>query len=81
MASPYLPERTLISFVGTGDYSETVYRWNGIGDCKTGYIAAAQAALWKPAAIVLLATQAAEDKHGESLLQTLAAAGNLRFGI
>ncbi len=68
-------ERTLITFLGTGDYRETVYGWRGVGEYRTRYIAAALAKLWDANAVVVLATQAAEDKWGNPLRDALNAAG------
>jgi CRISPR-associated protein Csx16 len=65
---------TLITFAGTGDYAETVYQWRGVGDYRSQHIAAALGKLWKATAIVVLATQAAEDKNGNRLRDSLAAA-------
>ena len=52
-------QRTLISFLGTNDYSETVYHWPGLGEYGTTHVAAALAGLWKATHIVVRATQAA----------------------
>lgn len=67
-------QRTLISFLGTNDYSETVYHWPGLGEYRTTHVAAALAGLWKATHIVVLATQAAEEKNGAGLRDCLAAA-------
>lgn len=75
MTSRNGPQRTLITFVGTGDYSETVYQWQGVGEHRTAHIAAALGALWKATGIVALATQPAEDKNGDPMRGSLAAAG------
>src|SRR3982750_313099 len=67
--------RTLITFLGPTDYAETVYRWQELGEYKTAYIAAALGKLWQATHIVILATQAAADKNGRPLRESLAAAG------
>ncbi|PYU98199.1 MAG: CRISPR-associated protein Csx16 [Acidobacteria bacterium] len=40
--SPKEPQRTLVTFIGTTDYRETIYQWHGIGAYKCPHIAAAQ---------------------------------------
>jgi CRISPR-associated protein Csx16 len=68
-------QRTLISFLGIHNYSETLYQWQGVGEYKSPHIAAALATLWRPTDVVMLATQAAEDKNGDPLRESLGAAG------
>jgi CRISPR-associated protein Csx16 len=68
-------QRTLITFLGIGPYSETTYQWQGVGEFKTPYVAVALGKLWNAASIVVLATQAAEDKNGDRLRQHLKTAG------
>lgn len=72
--SPKEPQRTLVTFIGTTDYRETVYQWHGIGEYKCPHIAAALAKLWRATDIVVLATQKAEDENGDPLRESLAAA-------
>jgi CRISPR-associated protein Csx16 len=72
---PEIPmQRTLITFIGTHRYSETVYRWQDVGEYKSAHIAAALARLWKATNVVVLATKAAEEKNGAALRDSLAAA-------
>ncbi|MEW5977189.1 MAG: CRISPR-associated protein Csx16 [Acidobacteriota bacterium] len=67
-------QRTLITFLGTGRYDETLYRWQGIGEHRTPHVAAALSTLWNAARIVVLATEAAQAVNGERLRKSLAAA-------
>lgn len=67
--------RILITFLGTTDYSETVYQWPYVGEHRTPYVAAALAKLWKADHVIVLATQAAEDKNANPLRENLLAAG------
>jgi CRISPR-associated protein Csx16 len=66
--------RTLITFLGTHDYADTVYQWQGVGEHRTPHIAAALGKLWQAGSIRVLATQAAEDKNGNRLRENVAAA-------
>jgi hypothetical protein len=66
-------QRTLITFIGTNDYSETVYEWAEFGKYPSAFVAAALGNFWKPARVIVLATQAAEAKNGARLLQSFAA--------
>ncbi len=83
---PAMPEtRTLISFLGTSNYQRTRYCWlerRGGEDVETPYVAAALAHMTRPAQIVLLATPAAQEKHGTALrgeLERLAPGCPMRF--
>jgi CRISPR-associated protein Csx16 len=67
-------QRTLITYLGIGDYGETVYQWQGIGEHQTPHIAAALGKLWNATGVVVLATHAAEDRNGGPLCRSLAAA-------
>src|SRR2546426_1025006 len=67
-------QRTLITFLGTHDYADTVYQWQGVGEHRTPHIAAALGKLWQASSIRVLATQAAEDKNGNRLRGSLTAA-------
>jgi len=67
--------RTLISFLGTGEYSETTYRWPDGREHRTSFVAEALAKLWAADCVVVLATRAAEEKNGEGLRRGLEAAG------
>ena len=66
--------RTLITFLGTGEYSETVYQWPGLGEHSTAHVAAALGKLWEANHVVVLATQLAEDSNGASLRESCALA-------
>ncbi|MCF8030557.1 MAG: CRISPR-associated protein Csx16 [Desulfohalobiaceae bacterium] len=67
--------RTLISFLGTGDYRETTYRWKGIGEYTGSYATAAIAKFWVPNRIIILATQQAKEKNGHGLSHAFKAEG------
>lgn len=59
--------KSLIAFVGTGDYQETDYAWPERGTCRTRYASCALARLWGAERIHLLATAQAWAAHGEGL--------------
>jgi CRISPR-associated protein Csx16 len=63
--------RTLISFLGTGNYGETTYRWEGLGEYRGKYAPAAIAALWGAERVVVLATSQARERHGEGVAKAL----------
>src|SRR5690606_12639984 len=67
--------RTLISFLGTGDYEQALYHWDGRGEHQTIYVAAALAKLWEADRVIVPATKDAELKHRKSLEASLRAAG------
>lgn len=64
----------LISFVGTGNYGETTYSFEG-KTCCTKYVAHALATFIQPREIHLIATVEAWDQHGASLSTILTSAG------
>lgn len=59
----------LISFLGTGNYSATTYRFNqdSIRELNTRYIVAALATFLQADSIVILATKQAYDSHAQAL--------------
>lgn len=63
----------LVSFVGTGDYQPASYVWGEHPAVETPYVAEALARRWNPTQIVLLATEAAEEKHRAALDERLCA--------
>ena len=60
----------LISFLGTGNYAETVYTFNE-QECKTRYIAAALSEFFKVDSIIILATKEAYSTHAKGLSDEL----------
>lgn len=52
----------LVTFLGTGNYSETTYSFEG-AECQTRYVAAALATFLEVESIVVLATKQAFDSH------------------
>jgi len=66
----------LITFLGTGPYSETSYHWPQHGTAKpTSFVAAALAELGDAARVEVLATEKAPAEKGADLEQTLSARG------
>jgi CRISPR-associated protein Csx16 len=68
-------QRTLITFLGIHNYSETLYHWQGVGEHRSAHVATALANLWNATGVVVLATRAAEDKNGDPLRESLSAVG------
>lgn len=67
----------LISFLGTGDYRETTYRFRS-NTLRTKYVAQALALFTRPAEIHLIATDKAWNTHGSSLTDALLSSGCCR---
>lgn len=65
----------LVTFLGTGDYRPVAYELDGERAVATPYVARALAALLRPEALRVLATQQARGAHGESLAAALREAG------
>ncbi|MFN3920542.1 MAG: CRISPR-associated DxTHG motif protein, partial [Methylohalobius sp.] len=65
----------LISFLGTGNYQPVDYYLKADKCCKTPYVAAALACLLPAEEVVVLATEQAEETHGEALVQELTRLG------
>lgn len=65
----------LISFVGTGNYGETSYSFEG-ATARTRYVAHALASFLRPDEIHLIATVEAWGQHGATLTQTLIESGH-----
>jgi CRISPR-associated protein Csx16 len=65
----------LISFLGTGDYRETTYAFDG-ATCRTRYVAHALASFTRPNEIRLIATAEAWNQHGNALAQGLSGSGH-----
>ncbi len=65
----------LISFLGTGEYKATSYVFEG-RTTTTEYVSLALAQTVQPREVLLLATDEAWSKHGESLRQKLTEAGH-----
>ncbi len=63
----------LVTFLGTGDYKETVYSLARREAAKTSYVCRALAELLKPSDIAVLATEEAEQRHGDGLREVLLA--------
>ncbi|MER3490294.1 MAG: TIGR02221 family CRISPR-associated protein [Meiothermus sp.] len=59
-------KKILLSIVGTGDYREVEYRWNG-RSASASLIQQALAEWWPDSEKLFLATPEARDKHGKSL--------------
>ncbi|MCX7701607.1 MAG: CRISPR-associated protein Csx15 [Gemmataceae bacterium] len=64
----------LISFLGTGNYSETTYRFD-TQTCRTRYVALALAQFTRPDKVRILATDEAWQQHGQGLSHALTDAG------
>lgn len=64
----------LVTFLGTGNYSETVYRLAERPATGTSYVCRALAELLGPSDIVVLATEEAEQHHSDGLKEALRAA-------
>jgi CRISPR-associated protein Csx16 len=60
----------LISFLGTGNYGETTYSFQG-STCRTRYVAHALASFFQPKEIRLIATAEAWNQHGDTLARVL----------
>ncbi len=65
----------LISFLGTGDYQPTTYVWQDAKSLETPYVALALAKFLDAREVIVLATDKAQAKHGESLRRGFAEAG------
>lgn len=65
----------LISFLGTGNYGETAYTFDG-KTCRTRYVAQALASFIQPSEIRLIATTEAWNQHGDALAQRLSVSGH-----
>lgn len=67
----------LVSFLGTGNYEPVTYRDPASGTLapETPWVARALAELYRPDEILILATPAARQKHGQALLADLHGAG------
>lgn len=60
----------LITFLGTGNYAETRYTFNG-QECQTRYVAAALATFLQADEITVLATEQAHTSHAQGLTEEL----------
>lgn len=60
----------LITFLGTGNYAETRYTFNG-QECQTRYVAAALATFLQADEITVLATEQAYASHAQGLIDEL----------
>lgn len=60
----------LITFLGTGNYAETCYTFNG-QECQTRYVAAALATFLQADDITVLATEQAHTSHAQGLTEEL----------
>lgn len=60
----------LITFLGTGNYAETRYAFNG-QECQTHYVAAALATFLQADEITVLATEQAYASHAQGLTEEL----------
>ncbi len=65
----------LISFVGTGEYRETLYVWGEKEECATPYLAEALCRFFAIDEVVLLGTEAAFATHGDGITRRLRDAG------
>lgn len=65
----------LISFLGTGNYSDTNYSFES-STCQTRYVAHALASLKRPNEIRLIATAEAWSQHGHNVTEVLTSAGH-----
>ncbi|HWP84878.1 MAG TPA: CRISPR-associated protein Csx16 [Terriglobia bacterium] len=68
-------QRTLITFLGTGKYGETLYQWPEVGEHRTRFVAEALSKIWGATHTVVLATQKAEEMHGNDLQAAFQMAG------
>jgi CRISPR-associated protein Csx16 len=68
--------RRLVTFLGTGNYEEVIYRLGEQEAPKTSYVcrALADGKMLRPSDVVVLATEEAEQRHGVSLQEALRAA-------
>jgi len=67
-----VPTNRLITFLGTGNYTETVYTWRDLGEAtRTRFVAVALAELTDANHIDVLATTEASAKHGDALQRAL----------
>jgi len=57
---------TALSFLGTGDYSETAYRWDE-RTCTTRFMPVALETLFDPEHLLVALTPGAREAHGEAL--------------
>jgi CRISPR-associated protein Csx16 len=75
MSGPYENVQVfrLVTFLGTGNYSETVYRQAKREATRTAYVGRALAELFEPRDVAVLATEEAEQRHGDSLKEALRA--------
>lgn len=64
----------LVTFLGTGKYEPTDYLYNN-RTYRSQYVAVALAKLCNPSEVVILATQKAEETHGQALAEAFAQAG------
>lgn len=65
----------LISFLGTGNYGETIYSFES-STCRTRYVTQALASFTRPNEIHLIATAEAWTQHGDALAQGLTNSGH-----
>jgi len=63
----------LVTFLGTGNYSEAVYCLGELRATGTAYVGRALAELLKPREVAVLATEEAEQRHGDGLKKALRA--------
>jgi hypothetical protein len=63
-----------ISFLGTGKYQEVTYLWDD-RECRTQYFPVAVCRFFAPTELLVLATDRAQQTHGEPLGQALGKAG------
>ena len=75
MSEPYENARLarLVTFLGTGNYSEAVYRLGEQRATGTAYVCRALAELLKTSEVAVLATEEAEQRHGDGLKEALRA--------
>jgi CRISPR-associated protein Csx16 len=63
--------KRLVTFLGTGNYNETVYRFEGKEAQKTPYVCRSLAEIFRPSDIAVLATVEAEQCHWSALQDAL----------
>jgi len=63
----------LVTFLGTGNYQDTVYRFAEREAAGTSYVCRALAELLRPSDIAVLATEEAKQRHGDGLKEALRA--------
>ena len=68
--------RRLVTFLGTGNYEEVIYRLGEQEAPKTSLCRRALTELLKPSDIAVLATEEAEQRHGDGLKEALHASNH-----